>query len=211
MRSFTMIRSQAGRGREDMDSELHEFLQGGHLLSYQTAEWGTSDAPYPVELRWYACDSPAPERFVVSIRAVVFRDDEVLVITDEGGGRFIVPGGHRRGGETFEDTVVREVLEECGWRIRPIRLFAGLHIHARGAPRADHRYPHPDSMHLAYVARAVERAEEWIRDDDWVVDSAFVPLDSAFRMELDDGQHELLRLARTGMEAADETHGSPEP
>ena len=119
-----------------MDSELHEFLRGRHPLSHQTADWGTSDAPYPVELRWYACDSPAPERFVVSIRAVVFRDDEVLVIADKGGGRFIVPGGHRMARETFEETVVREVLEECGWRIRPIRIFAGLHIHACGAPRA---------------------------------------------------------------------------
>ena len=193
-----------------MDSELHEFLQAGHLLSYQTAEWGTSDAPYPVELRWYACDTPAPERLVVSIRAVVFRDDEVLVITDKGGGRFIVPGGHRKGEETFEETVVREVLEECGWLIRPIRIFAGLHIHACGARRADQRYPYPDSMHLAFVARAVEVAEEWTRSDDWVVDSAFVPLDSAFRMELDDGQNELLQLARTVMEADDETHRSPE-
>ena len=194
-----------------MDSELHEFLQGAHPLSHQTADWGTSDAPYPVELRWYTCDSPAPERFVVSIRAVVFRDDEVLVITDKGPGRSIVPGGHRRAGETFEETVVREVLEECGWLIRPIRVFAGLHIRACGARRADDRYPYPDSMHVAYIAGAVERAEEWTRSDDWVVDSAFVPLDSALGMELDDGQHELLQRAQAAIEASDRRRPSAEP
>ena len=103
------------------------------------------------------------------------------------------------------------VLEECGWLIRPIRIFAELHIRACGALRAGQRYPYPDSMHLAYLVNAVERAEEWTRSDDWVVDSAFVPLDSGLGMELDDGQHELLQQARAAVEASDRIHPSAEP
>lgn len=59
----------------------------------------------------------------VSVTGVVIRDDgKVLVIKRADDGRRVPPGGVLERDETPEQGVVREVLEETGIKVRPLRL-----------------------------------------------------------------------------------------
>ncbi|MDT0303999.1 NUDIX hydrolase [Streptomonospora wellingtoniae] len=59
----------------------------------------------------------------VSVTGVVVRQDgRVLVIKRADDGRWVPPGGVLERHETPEQGVVREVLEETGVKVRPLRL-----------------------------------------------------------------------------------------
>jgi 8-oxo-dGTP pyrophosphatase MutT (NUDIX family) len=60
---------------------------------------------------------PAPPTFPVSIKAVVLDgSDRVLLLRNERD-EWELPGGRIEIGETPEECVVREVLEETGWKV----------------------------------------------------------------------------------------------
>lgn len=61
--------------------------------------------------------------------------------TDFGDAWWGLPGGVLEIGETFEDCVVRETLEETGWRVEPTRLV-GIYT----SPDYDVRYPNGDEV-----------------------------------------------------------------
>lgn len=59
----------------------------------------------------------------VSVAGIVVRDDDrVLVIRRDDNGRWEAPGGVLELGESFEDGVRREVLEETGLTVKVERL-----------------------------------------------------------------------------------------
>lgn len=65
---------------------------------------------------------------VPAVAAIILRDDQILLIkrgAEPGYGKWSVPGGSVEIGETLEEAVKREVLEETGLRIRVGKL-AGL-------------------------------------------------------------------------------------
>jgi 8-oxo-dGTP diphosphatase len=58
---------------------------------------------------------------LIGVAGVIIKDDCVLMIQrgkEPGRGRWSIPGGRLRVGECLRDGVEREVLEECGIRIR---------------------------------------------------------------------------------------------
>lgn len=58
---------------------------------------------------------------LVGVAGVVVKDGYVLMIQrgrDPGRGRWSIPGGRLRLGERLGDGVEREILEECGLRVR---------------------------------------------------------------------------------------------
>jgi mutator protein MutT len=63
----------------------------------------------------------------VGVGAVVIHEGRVLLIKRGKPpllGRWVVPGGTLEPGETLEQAVVREVLEETGVRVRPRELVS---------------------------------------------------------------------------------------
>lgn len=50
--------------------------------------------------------------------------DKVLLVRRADDGRWAVPGGYMEPGETFKEACSREVLEETGIHVRPVRLIA---------------------------------------------------------------------------------------
>ncbi len=77
-------------------------------------------------------------------RAAVFRDGKILLV-QERDGRWAMPGGWCDADRSVAENAAKEVLEEAGMTVRPLRLIALL----------DHnRHHHPKSIHeiaSAYV------------------------------------------------------------
>ena len=55
--------------------------------------------------------------------AVLIKDDKILVQRDADGTEYALPGGHVKIGETLEDGLIRETMEEMGVKIRCNRLL----------------------------------------------------------------------------------------
>lgn len=55
--------------------------------------------------------------------AVLVKDNKILVQRDRDGNEYALPGGHVKIGETLEDGLIRETMEEMGVRIKCNRLL----------------------------------------------------------------------------------------
>jgi ADP-ribose pyrophosphatase YjhB (NUDIX family) len=81
----------------------------------------------------------------IDVRGVVFRDGRILLVRERDGGGWSLPGGWADVGETPGQAVAREVREESGWDVRPVRLL-GLYDRDRwGFP------PHAWSVWKAFL------------------------------------------------------------
>lgn len=119
---------------------------------------------YEGEVRWpeavhlavriHPCaEAPSPA-LVSSVRGVVFKGAKVVVV-DDSVACHVMPGGRIEAGETFGQTLERELLEECGWTIRDPKLFAMICFRHLTPRPANYRYPYPDFTQLLFVGEAV--------------------------------------------------------
>lgn len=123
----------------------------------------------------YLHGTPPPTEFITSVRAVVLRDQAVFVVQDPDGYH-IIPGGRREAGESFVETVVREVLEETGWQVTVGPLLGFKHFHYLTPPPPEVSAPYPDFVQLVYVAKAVFYRPEAREQDGYELGAQFVPL-----------------------------------
>lgn len=96
-----------------------------------------SDAAPPVNRREY------PDRPWVGIGVVALRGDEVLLIRrgrPPRQGEWSLPGGGQRLGEPAEDCARRELLEETGIEVGPLRLLAVVDAITPGEPGRGPRF-----------------------------------------------------------------------
>lgn len=68
---------------------------------------------------------PTSAEPLVVLGIVLDSNNRVLLIRRSGQDRWILPGGQSESGESEEDTVVREVLEETGVKCQPLALIGG--------------------------------------------------------------------------------------
>ncbi|WP_347040985.1 NUDIX domain-containing protein [Brachybacterium nesterenkovii] len=81
--------------------------------------------------------SPVLVRPRIGVRAAVVRDGEILLNRYRGpdGDLFDLPGGGQEHGESQDDALIREVLEETGARVRPYGLACTYEVMLREAAR----------------------------------------------------------------------------
>lgn len=67
----------------------------------------------------------AADEYICDLRtaAVLVKDGKILVQKDRNGTEYALPGGHVKIGETLEDGLIRETMEEMGVRIKCKRLL----------------------------------------------------------------------------------------
>lgn len=59
-------------------------------------------------------------------RAVIVKDGLILLVHEVRSGWWLLPGGGTEAGETPEECCIREVEEETGCIVRPVRQFLEL-------------------------------------------------------------------------------------
>ncbi len=75
----------------------------------------------------------------VDVRAVVFNDkDEILLVQERADGGWAIPGGWADVGYSPTEVAVKEVKEETGLNVEPIRLIAVLDKKCHNHPPAPH-------------------------------------------------------------------------
>jgi len=91
---------------------LTNFLSRRRPLCEEVTVWGSGQ--FPLRVVSYFCTELPPLEFITSVRAIVIKDGQVLVLRDTEETH-IVPGGRCEPGETLAETLRREILEETGW------------------------------------------------------------------------------------------------
>lgn len=65
-------------------------------------------------------------------RAAVFRDQSILLVRERNDGLWTLPGGWADIGESPAEGIAKEVREESGFEVRPVKLLAAYDKHRQG-------------------------------------------------------------------------------
>jgi|GEM_PF-701944 len=145
----------------------------------------------------YLTDLMPPNSLITSIRGVVLRGDQVLVMADENERYHIVPGGRREGNESIQETLRREILEETGWTFINPNYLGFVHYHHLTSCPDGYQYPYPDFIQLYFVVQADEHQPEEQFDEatlaeEYVFGSQWLSFEEARTLPMDEGQSTLL-------------------
>lgn len=129
--------AQAGLEYSDNKYDIDRYQQIREL-SLEILEKFT-DLPMELLTERFATEKgyPTPK---VDVRGVVFRDDKILLVKETIDGNWSVPGGWADIGLTPFEVARKEVFEESGLIVEPLKLLAVL-------DKKCHRHP-PDIFHI---------------------------------------------------------------
>ena len=163
-----------------MEPDLAAFLARHTSRAEETEVWGAS----PLRIVSYLAGELPPPGYITSVRGLVFRDDAFLV-THNRDGTHGLPGGRREAGETPEQTIARELMEEAGCNPGEATPIGFVHLCRLTPVPPDHPYPAPDFCWLIYAANAISIDQSHTVQDDYEEGAELVPvLDvSALRLE----------------------------
>ncbi len=105
----------------------------------------------------------------VEVRAVVLKDNQVLLVKEEGDGRWSLPGGWADIQYSIAENVKKECMEESGVAVHPEWILA---VYDR---KKHHETPFPYEVYCVFVAcRYVGGSHQ---ENIETTDSGFFPLD----------------------------------
>jgi 8-oxo-dGTP pyrophosphatase MutT (NUDIX family) len=108
--------------------------------------------PMPNVVRLVLSAEPPPVELTTSAAVFAFHEDEVLLVNLAERG-WDIPGGHIEQGESPEQAVRRETVEEAGTELDEVLLLGHTHVHLSGPVPSDYKYPDPDAYLTLYWAR----------------------------------------------------------
>ncbi len=164
----------------------------GKKIYEEDATWGDA---IRLRITYYLNRHKPPSRFVSSVRAMVFLGDSVLVVRQPDGGLHVIPGGRVEPGESMPQTLRREILEETGWTLAAIRLFACIHLHHLSVKPPEYPYPYPDFLWPVYLAEARLFQPQARVPDEFVSETFFLPIDDVQKTPLENRDLALLEAA----------------
>ena len=170
---------------------LDKFLSRHKRVSQNIAKWRNG---IELDVSGYLCSEGPPSDLVSSVRAIVLKEDSVLVMRNLDSTH-IVPGGRVEEGETFEETLRRELLEEAGVEINVKAQIGLVHLRHTTAKPKNYTFPYPDFLWLVYVASVVGQMPEAKVVDDYESSSRFLPVRDVRRLALEDYEWAFLEAA----------------
>ncbi len=91
-------------------------------IAAEVMEMGTG---LPIEhIKDVFCNETGFQTPKLDSRAAIFRDDKILLVREKGDGQWSLPGGWVDVNETIAGNTVKEVKEEAGLDVVPVRLIA---------------------------------------------------------------------------------------
>ncbi len=129
-----------------------------------------------------------PPTPIVGVGGVLLRDERVLLVRrkrEPGAGLWSIPGGHVRLGETLEEACVREMLEETGLEVEPVRpIYAFDYIERDGKGNVKYHYVVVD-----FLCRQVGGS---LKPGGDAKEVRWIPLDQALKLRLTSSTRKLL-------------------
>jgi ADP-ribose pyrophosphatase YjhB (NUDIX family) len=164
------------RAAPEPSPTLLEFFSAYTPVSETRAVWG--GGTIHLRITSYFAEALPPLEYVSSVRCIVFRGDQVLVVR-EGEQAHVVPGGRRERGETLAQTLERELLEETGWTIAEPRQIGVVwlhHLSPRPPSLAAYSPHYPDFLWIIYIAEAAQERPDALLPGNPEGIAGFVPL-----------------------------------
>ena len=95
----------------------------------------------------------------MTVAAIVERDGRFLMIEESCNGRVVInqPAGHLEKGESLQEAVVRETLEETAWFVRPTAI-TGLYQWV--SPQSHKTY-----LRVCFIAACLEQRDGMLDKD----------------------------------------------
>jgi ADP-ribose pyrophosphatase YjhB (NUDIX family) len=171
-------------------SELASFLASLQFEAEDFTIWGQ----HHLRQHTYLCPQLPPLTYITSVRAIILRDDHVLVVRDPESVH-ILPGGRCEPGETLEQTLHRELLEETGWTLTQTTLLGFKHFHHLAPAAPNYPYPYPDFIQVVFAARACEFRPEAKEIGGYELEATFRPAAEVANLPLSNGEHRFLTAA----------------
>lgn len=133
---------------------------------------------------WRSSTYP-PRHLITAVFAVVQKDNSFLFVkynNDPASGRqYDLPGGHIDQGETPEETIVREVLEEACVLVRPVMPVGYYRCFIHGLQKVPDKYPFPES-YMAIVYCTIVEERPFIKQHE-TIDRLYLSLNTLKRMK----------------------------
>ena len=158
---------------------LEQFLSSQRAVADERQTWGD----LRLQVRAYLTGQLPPLDWITSVRAIVRRAAEIVVVRDPER-HHIFPGGRRETGESLEQTLRREILEETGWEIGSPRLLGLMHVHHLTAQPANYPYPYPDFVQLIFVADALHYQAVAKETDGYELSAELMPRETVRNLPL---------------------------
>lgn len=179
-----------------MATDLAQVLL--HLQPAAEEEMSYWDGRLPLRMTTYICDISPPEELVTSIRTIVMSDPgprpSILVMRNPSGIH-LWPGGRRKPGETHEQTLHREIGEECGLAIEVVFRLGFAVCHHLGPRPEGYRYPYPDFVDEVYLSVITGVLQAGRPVDDYEIEATLLPVDELPIAEISPNQRVLLAAA----------------
>jgi ADP-ribose pyrophosphatase YjhB (NUDIX family) len=134
--------SQAGKHFAQNEYELNRHQELEQICAEIFARYTELNAQQARGILQQDAGYPTPK---VDCRGVVFKDDKILMVREAADGGWTLPGGWCDCGMTAAQNVAREVWEESGYEVKPVRLLAVFDRDRQG-----HTPPYPFNIYKLF-------------------------------------------------------------